>query len=62
MQENEDVGFIVGEVFAEDIDSGTYGEIVYSISGPGSEKYDKLIFAESIYFCRNHLYLLISYL
>ena len=39
MQENEDEGFIVGTVFAEDIDSGTFGEIMYSISGLGSEKY-----------------------
>lgn len=39
VQENELEGFVVGEVFAEDIDSGTYGEVVYSISGPGSEKY-----------------------
>ena len=39
VQENELEGFVFGEVFAEDIDSGTYGEVVYSISGRGSEKY-----------------------
>lgn len=38
MQENEAVGTAIGEVLAEDIDSGTYGEILYSISGLGSEK------------------------
>ena len=38
VQENEDVGFTVGEVFASDIDSGTFGDIMYSISGLGSEK------------------------
>lgn len=38
MLENEPVGTIVGEVFAEDIDTGTFGEIAYSISGLGSEK------------------------
>ena len=38
MQENEPVGTIVGEIFAEDIDTGTFGEIAYSISGLGSEK------------------------
>lgn len=39
VQENEAVGTIVGVVFAEDIDTGTFGEIVYSISGFGSEKF-----------------------
>ena len=38
VQENEDEGFIVGEVFAEDIDSGVFGEVMYSISGLGSQK------------------------
>ena len=38
VRENEAVGTIIGEVFAEDIDTGTFGEIVYSISGFGSEK------------------------
>lgn len=38
VRENEALGTIVGEVFAEDIDTGTFGEIVYSISGFGSEK------------------------
>ena len=33
------MGFVVGEVLAEDIDSGTFGEVVYTISGLGSEKY-----------------------
>lgn len=38
MRENEAVGTIIGEVYAEDIDTGTFGEIVYSISGFGSQK------------------------
>jgi hypothetical protein len=38
VRENEPVGTTVGVVFAEDIDTGTFGEIVYSISGFGSEK------------------------
>ena len=37
------MGFVVGEVLAEDIDSGTFGEVVYTISGLGSEKYVVLI-------------------
>ena len=43
MLENEEVDTIIGEVFAEDIDSGTFGEILYSISGLGSEKYAIII-------------------
>lgn len=39
VRENEPVDTTVGVVFAEDIDTGTFGEIVYSISGFGSEKF-----------------------
>ena len=38
VRENEAVGTIIGEVYAEDVDTGTFGEIVYSISGFGSQK------------------------
>ena len=50
MQENEDVGFTVGEVSAEDIDSGTFGQIMYSISGLGSEKYVMMVNLQAVPF------------
>ena len=36
--ENLEAGSPVGVVSATDSDSGTFGELVYSLSGPGNEK------------------------
>ena len=44
--ENLPVGSIVGAVTAADRDSGTFGEVQYSLSGPGSEK---LVSAHSLH-------------
>lgn len=35
--ENSDIGTLIGTVEAMDIDSGTFGEIEYTLSGPGND-------------------------
>ena len=38
MYENVPVGSFAGQVFADDQDSGTYGQIVYTLTGPSSDR------------------------
>ena len=50
MFENEQVGYLVGEVNAVDIDSGTFGLVEYSLSGPGATRYVIIHFVYSMNF------------
>ena len=38
MLEGEDMGAVVGRASAVDADSGTFGEVVYSLAGPGANR------------------------
>ena len=38
MSEGEGVGAVVGRVSAADADSGTFGQVVYSLAGPGANR------------------------